>query len=119
LLLSKVRSTTAQQLNNQAEQLIIQAAKVSNQAEEMEKLKAASIGYRKIRHRFIDTFKRDVHGYRGPDGRKRIDEGNVAAHHGDAVTDALLYSLLERDDVKALEDLYGLSAPEIERLGND
>jgi hypothetical protein len=43
--------------------LDIQVREVNNQAQEIEQLKAASIGYRKIRHRFIDTFKRDVHGY--------------------------------------------------------
>jgi hypothetical protein len=99
--------------------LAIIEATLENQAQAIEQLKAASIGYRKIRHRFIDTFKRDVQGYNGPDGRKRIYDGNVAAHHGDLVTDALLYSLRERDDMKTLEDLYGLSAPEIELLGKN
>jgi hypothetical protein len=94
-------------------------AKFQQLSGDIEALKKASIGYRKIRHRFIDNFKRNVLGYIGPDGHKRIAEGNMAAHQGDAAVDTLLYSLGERDDGDASEILYGLSVPEIELLSKN
>lgn len=65
---------------------------------EVEVLNEASIGYRQTRNRFLDVYRRDVIG--DPDARltKPISVGNAAAHNGDAVVDAYLYQLGERQD---------------------
>ncbi|KAI9781005.1 MAG: hypothetical protein M1816_002602 [Peltula sp. TS41687] len=75
---------------------------------EVEVLREASIGYRQIRNRFLDVYRRDVIG--DPDGRwtKPIGLGNAAAHNGDAVVDAYLYYLGERQDTTSFVEIYGL-----------
>ncbi|KAI9787957.1 MAG: hypothetical protein M1816_007357 [Peltula sp. TS41687] len=75
---------------------------------EVEVLREASIGYRQIRNRFLDVYQRDVIG--DPDARwtKPIGLGNAAAHNGDAVVDAYLYQLGERQDTTLFVEIYGL-----------
>src|SRR2546421_5211899 len=81
-------------------------------------LTLSSEGYRKIRHRFLEVYRRDILDDVDRQGRKKIGEGNEAAHNGDAVTDASLYTFGERlDDETVLVDLYGLTANQISYLG--
>ena len=54
----------------------------------IKELAAASQGYLNIRHRFLDTFRRDI--LKDPTFN-RTQAGNAAAHDGDAVTDAGLF----------------------------
>lgn len=71
--------------------------------------------YSIIRGRRFETILRDGNRRRKPD-QERISEGNIAAHGGDAVADAFLYTLDIRRDEDFLEELYGLKANEIMKL---
>jgi hypothetical protein len=70
-------------------------------------------GYRRIRHRFLEVYRRDIMGSIRDEGYKTIDIGNQAAHHGDAIIDAALYLSGERVDEHVLVNVYGLSAYQI------
>jgi TolA-binding protein len=80
-------------------------------------LKLASEGYRKIRNRFINVYRRDVLGHMTHQEHQQIGDGNNAAHGGDAVADASLYTSGERRDEGVLIQLYGLSASQISYHG--
>ena len=80
-------------------------------------LQKYSEGYRKIRHRRIDKFILQTTQNVGKLDSNRIRRGNEAAHDGDAITDADLYTSGERTDEHALIKLYGLTAREITALG--
>ena len=80
-------------------------------------LKLASEGYRRIRNRFINVYRRDVLGQVTHQEHQQISDGNNAAHGGDAVTDASLYTSNERHDEGVLIGLYGLSANQISYQG--
>jgi len=80
-------------------------------------LTQTSEGYRKIRRRFLEVYRRDILNEVDRQGFKIISEGNEAAHDGDVVTDASLYTPGEQHDEKVLVDLYGLTASQILYLG--
>jgi hypothetical protein len=80
-------------------------------------LRLASEGYRRIRNRFINVYRRDVLGHVTHQEYQQISDGNNAAHGGDAVTDASLYTSGERHDEDVLIELYGLSASQISYQG--
>jgi hypothetical protein len=80
-------------------------------------LTLVSEGYRKIRHRFLEVYHRDIQNDVDGQGLKKINQGNEAAHHGDAVTDVSLYTSDERNDEIVMTELYGLSVFQISRLG--
>ncbi|KAI9761808.1 MAG: hypothetical protein M1840_001688 [Geoglossum simile] len=73
-------------------------------------------GYLMIRNRFIDTFRRDIVSTRNAQGRQNIEAGNIAAHDGDAVTDATLFTSGDRTDVFVFHKLYGTSAEQVLEL---
>jgi prophage DNA circulation protein len=91
--------------------------KVGGLQNEVKDLKLASEGYRKIRNRFINVYRRNVLGHATPQLCQQISDGNNAAHGGDAVTDASLYTSGERHDENVLVELYGLSARQISYQG--
>lgn len=65
--------------------------------------------YKRLRNRFISTFKRDKLGKETWEDHKMIEEGNRCAHGGDVVADAKLYKgTLRRGDECDFELLYGL-----------
>jgi hypothetical protein len=80
-------------------------------------LSQASKGYREVRHRFLEVYRRDFLGGINRQGHKKIGTGNEAAHNGDAITDAYLYTSGERHDETVLVDLYGLTSLQISHLG--
>src|ERR1700722_19359306 len=80
-------------------------------------LKLASEGYRRIRNRFINVYRRDILGYVTHQEYQQISDGNNAAYGGDAVTDVSLYTSGERHDEDVLIRLYGLSASQISYQG--
>lgn len=73
---------------------------------------ATSEGYLALRSRFISTFRRDV-GEPGPSDSKTILKGNIHAHEGDVLADALLYENGQRKDVRFFLQLYGVPYQEI------
>ncbi|KAK2798336.1 hypothetical protein FQN51_007736 [Onygenales sp. PD_10] len=82
-------------------------------------LASACDGYLSIRQRFLETTLRDKLG--GDYASKRIHDGNVAAHHGDVLTDATLYERGLRNDKGTFRAIYGISysdALELERAGD-
>jgi hypothetical protein len=108
---------TGAQLQRTDAQLQRSDARITDLEHHVQVLTLASEGYRKIRHRFLEVYRRDVLDDVDRQGRKKIGEGNEAAHDGDAVTDALLYTSGERHDEGILIDLYGLGASQISYLG--
>ncbi|KAK2762621.1 hypothetical protein FQN54_000794 [Arachnomyces sp. PD_36] len=74
-------------------------------------------GYRTLRHRFLETFKR--HRELG-ENKLLIHQGNTVAHHGDAVADALLYThgSNQRDDTYLMTVIYGFMPDIILLLSN-
>jgi len=73
-------------------------------------------GYRKIRHRFLEVYRRDVLEDLNREGRQKIGKGNEAAHEGDAVADADLYASGERTDVIVFLNLYELIPDQVLKL---
>jgi hypothetical protein len=80
-------------------------------------LTQTSEGYRKIRHRFLQVYRRDILMEIDRQGLEIIGEGNVAAHDGDAVADASLFNPGKQYYERILVDLYGLTASQILYLG--
>ncbi|KAK2797537.1 hypothetical protein FQN51_008436 [Onygenales sp. PD_10] len=81
---------------------------ISDLRETLSELSIQSEGYRQIRNRFLEIFKRDE----AADNRV-INSGNAAAHHGEAVTDAFLYERGMRTDARTLKNIYGLGYADI------
>jgi len=79
-------------------------------------LALSSEGYRRIRHRFLDVYRRDVMQDVDRQGYQHIKDGNEAAHHADAVTDSALYTSNTRSDELVFIEIYGMSAAKISAL---
>lgn len=88
-------------------------AQIADLQDRVEILTTDVEGYHGIRHRFTDTHRRDAPRNVTEQGSIRINEGNIAAHEGDAITDAMLYITHQRDDEDVLISLYGLTADQI------
>ncbi|KAK2781045.1 hypothetical protein FQN52_001936 [Onygenales sp. PD_12] len=91
----------------------------TDQLQQVRTLASACDGYLLIRQRFLETTLRDKLG--GDYASKRIHDGNVAAHHGDVLTDATLYERGLRNDKGTFRAIYGISysdALELERAGD-
>lgn len=86
--------------------------------EQLRVLSRSSKGYRKVRMRFLATWNRDILRNATDKDLKYIQEGNIAAHGGDALTDADLYAGFHRHDLGLFLDIYGLSYQEVIELGN-
>ena len=74
----------------------------------VKRLSQASEGYIAIRRRFIEVFKRDVNGSKDFKNSTAIQNGNIVAHEGDALTDAMIYENDQRTDARVYRQLYGL-----------
>jgi hypothetical protein len=72
-----------------------------------------SSGYIRIRHRFLDVYRRDTAWGIGRNEQDKITAGNKVAHAGNAIDDADLYTTGERSDEEVFIDLYGLEATNI------
>ena len=72
-----------------------------------------SEGYLSIRRRFIDVYKRDVKGMEEFKGSKAIYEGNIKAHNGDALVDAVLFDRDQRTDKSIYRELYGIESQQV------
>jgi hypothetical protein len=76
-------------------------------------LQEASSGFFSIRERFLDTFRlkilKDKSAYR----TLMMEEGNSAAHGGNAVVDASLYESGSREEDNLMVKIYELNATEI------
>ena len=100
----------ATKLKEQEEELAVHSAQI-------ESLTESSQGYLDIRHRFLEVFCRDVKQEKlESSAHHRIFVGNKAAHHGDAVTDAYLYTSGARTDQGTMEAIYGVTPALIDML---
>jgi hypothetical protein len=77
-------------------------------------LTASVDAYKSVRNRFISTYKRDVLQNDTAADRLIIAAGNVSAHGGDAVIDALLYKQGARSDYSVYKKLYGVNPGTVE-----
>lgn len=68
----------------------------------------SSEGYLAIRRRFLDVYQRDIKGNEELKGSKAIQTGNLGAHEGDALGDAVLFEHDGRSDRRLYRELYGL-----------
>jgi hypothetical protein len=87
--------TELQKTNTDLEMTNTQVTDLQNR---IKTLTLVSEGYRKIRHRFLEVYHRDIRNDVDGQGLTKINQGNEAAHHGDAVTAASLYTSHERND---------------------
>jgi hypothetical protein len=113
---AKLQKTDTELQTTNAE-LQMTNARVTDLQNRVKVLTLTSEGYRKIRHRFLEVYHRDIRNDVDGQGRKKIHQGNEATHHGDAVTDASLYTSHERHDEMVMVELYGLTANQISFLG--
>lgn len=84
---------------------------------EIQCLKLASDGYIKIRQRFLDVFRRDVLKDKSGQSTSSINAGNIAAHGGDAVTDARIFESGIHKDNGPMTIIYGLDPIQVLLLG--
>lgn len=102
------------------DKLELQLAKLNARVKVLElgqsTLKKASIGYLEIRHRFLDTYRRDRWN-EDTINRTRINIDNATAHDPDPVTDAYLYESGTRKDTLLYTEIYGYPYGEVLQLG--
>ncbi|RPA92491.1 hypothetical protein L873DRAFT_1709754 [Choiromyces venosus 120613-1] len=80
-------------------------------------LTLAGQDYRRVRNRFISTFKRDKLDDVTQSDLDTIREGNITVHGGDAAVDALLYEGVEgRYDTYTFEELYGMHPADVKKI---
>ncbi|KAL7275212.1 hypothetical protein RUND412_001861 [Rhizina undulata] len=94
----------------QKEKTTLQEAEIAELKDQVLTLRLSMKEYRRVRNWFISTFKRDKLNNADGSDIKSIQEGNVTAHGGDAIVNALLYKGPDgRRDASAFEKLYGLN----------
>ncbi|PUU82432.1 hypothetical protein B9Z19DRAFT_1120757 [Tuber borchii] len=105
---------------------MVKDAELATLKEEVSELKASqqllkltTIDYKRVRGRFVSVYKRDVLKIRTAWDKLIIDSGNVRAHEGDALIDALLYeynTIGARPDFFVFVQLYGMNPQEVVKL---
>jgi hypothetical protein len=94
-------------------------------------LTLSSEGYRSIRNRFIEVYRRDViknitkEGYEmignsneaAHHGNEAAYHGNEAAHHGDVIADSAFYLSYQRYEEDTFFHIYRLSATQLKLFG--
>ena len=96
----------------------IRDERVRIQGEQITLLARSSEGYGKVRMRFLALWNRDILHSATEKDLKYIQDCNIDAHGGDALTDAHLYAGNHRQDLGLFLDIYGLSYQEVIELGN-
>ncbi len=79
----------------------------------VEVLETACEGYRRIRRRFFDTYKRDILRLPHVLVSRDLHTGNEAAHEGNVVIDADIYDTESRNDLYVFQNLYGLEVGQV------
>jgi hypothetical protein len=77
----------------------------------------SSEGYLSIRRRFLEVYKRDIKAMEELKGSKAIREGNLRAHEGDALGDAVVFDRDQRTDRSIYRELYGLDHQQVLDFG--
>jgi len=107
--------STEEKLSYLIERDAIHEASIDQLRAEVRVLRASAEGYVQIRARFIENFRKHVLN-EAPINPNIIRTGNVAAHEGDAVADALLYRTERRSDQHIFRLLYGFTHDEVLKL---
>ena len=111
ILLSKDRKMTHQietlQKKVDENQMEIRSLKTH-----LRQLMESSDDYFTIRRRFLEVYQRDVKGGELGD-YETIQRGNVVAHEGDALGDAMVFARDGRQDRKLYRELYGLEYTQV------
>ena len=96
-------------------------AQINSQQARINTLEEASQGFRDIRNRFLETYKRDWYDTPDQQSHVPIQQGNTSAHGGNAAVDSLLYTdpflSAGRSDERVYVSLYGLTPNQVKRLG--
>ena len=70
-----------------------------------------------IRKRFLEFYRRDVLKNITDEGYKKIQDGNMVAHHGAVIADREFYPSFQREEEETLTKIYGLDREHRESLG--
>jgi hypothetical protein len=84
-------------------------------ASQMKELAAVTSGFRSVRERFLENYRRDKMKSTVADNRK-VKEGNEVAHGGNVLSDAKIFLDTNRRDMSTFESLYGLTPLVAHRL---
>ena len=103
----------ASQIDKQARQIDEHQKQISYLESRVRRLVQSSEGYLSIRRRFLDVYKRDIKAMEELKGSKAIREGNIIAHEGDALGDAVLFDRDQRTDRSIYRELYGLDHQQV------
>lgn len=79
--------------------------------------KVTSNSYYAVRSRFFAVYLRDKLGKETKADHKSIQEGNIAAHEGDPLTDAMMYKKEFRRDERTFGRLYGMGWNQVLKYG--
>lgn len=79
--------------------------------------KATTESYFAVRSRFFAVFLRDRVGNTTRTEQKLINEGDLAAHGGDPLTDAMMFKKRIRTDDKIFGLLYGMTWTRVMEYG--
>ena len=107
ILMDKNEKNTSQ-IDEHQKQTDEHQKRISSLESRVRYLVQSSEGYLTIRRRFLDLYKRDIKGIEELKGLKAIREGNLIAHEGDALGDAVLFDRDQRTDRRTYRELYGL-----------
>ena len=92
-------------------------AEVAGLKIQVKDLTLSSGGYRSIRNRFFEVYRRDVIRNIKKEGYEMIGNSNEAAHHGDVIADSAFYLSYQRYDEDTFIHIYGLSASQSKLFG--
>lgn len=122
-LLQEVRRLRQQQQSTEAEVQDLKQwkttsmQKISDLEWQSEDLGKSSVGYQKLRSRFISVYKRDTLKEEDALDLEIIRTGNILAHEPDVIADAVLYEDDLRRDEDTFVQLYGLGWQRVLRFG--
>jgi hypothetical protein len=86
-----------------------------DQASQIKELAAVTSGFRSIRERFLENYRRDK--IKSTVANSKVKEGNEVAHGGNILCDAKIFLDTSRRDMSTFESLYGLTPLVAHRLG--
>ena len=101
------------QIEEHQKELGEQQKEITSLKRHVGRLIESSEGYLSIRRRFLAIYRRDVKGEEVLQGSETIPEGNMRAHEGDALGDAILFDRDQRRDRSLYRELYGLDHTQV------
>lgn len=90
---------------------------VASQKDDVVALKATTETYYAVRNRFFAIYIRDSRAVLSQEDRELIHQGNIAAHEGNPVVDAMMFKRSIRTDESTFIRLYGLGWSKVLEYG--